>query len=150
MYDTRAQNVQSDCGLLLSGICRVNTFVPVGVAESSIESFEAELSTAGSEAAAATARYNGRQGGALVRPLRRRRVKQKEALPPEEGSSGPLAGDDSLVFTDDLGSRCESKCGLCGKQMFQDRLGKHFETHHKNQKLGANGRNELVKKTYHR
>jgi hypothetical protein len=82
-----------------------------------------------------------------MRPLRRRRVRQKE----EDLTAAPTAEEEgALVFSDDLGSRCESKCGLCGKQMFQDRLGKHFEVHHKNKKLGANGRNELVKKTYHR
>ena len=81
-----------------------------------------------------------------MRPLRRRRLRQKD----EDLATAPTEEEGALVFSDDLGSRCESKCGLCGKQMFQDRLGKHFEVHHKKKKLGANGRNELVKKTYHR
>ena len=44
------------------------------------------------------------------------------------------------------------RCNVCGKEMFQDRLGKHSEVNHKvktGSKL-AGVRNEFVLKTYHK
>jgi len=61
----------------------------------------------------------------------------------------PKEEETEKIFTDNLDERCICRCNVCGKEMFQDRLGKHTEIYHKT-KTGNQGRNEFVLKTYHR
>jgi len=61
----------------------------------------------------------------------------------------PREEEKERMFSDNLDERCICKCNVCGKEMFQDRLGKHSEVNHKS-KTGNQGRNEFVLKTYHK
>jgi len=79
----------------------------------------------------------------------------KRTYPAFSGVEGPppppKEEEKEKIFSDNLEERCICRCAVCGKEMYQDRLGKHAELNHKDQKPSLQGgRNEFVLKTYHR